>query len=112
MPSKSEQKAFNLKKEAEDIALKLVEHAKETARQMLVGTNLDTSKIPLICEKIKVIQVDIGEIKDHIKDTSKDHEMRIRWIESNIWKWIGVTIILTPIFTIAIAWLLSYLKNG
>lgn len=55
--------AKELKEEAEKVALELIEHAKETARQMLLGTNLDTSKIPLICNKIIKIQSDLAWLK-------------------------------------------------
>lgn len=60
---KEEKKAVAIRLEAEKIALELVEHAKETARQMLLGTNLDTSKIPLICNKIVKIQSDLAWMK-------------------------------------------------
>lgn len=58
-----EQKAFAIKEEAVKIAEELISHAKETARQMLLGTNLDTSKIPLICNKIVKIQSDLAWLK-------------------------------------------------
>ncbi len=58
-----DEKVAELKKTAEDIAKELVEHAKETARQMLLTTNLDVSKIPLICNKIVSIQNDLSWIK-------------------------------------------------
>lgn len=51
-----DQKADLIKKEAVEVAKDLIDHARETARQMLLGTNLDTSKIPLICNKIVKIE--------------------------------------------------------
>lgn len=53
---RAELKAESLKVEAEKIALELVSHAKETARQMLLAVNLDTSQIPLICNRINRIE--------------------------------------------------------
>lgn len=58
-----EARAEALRLEAAKIAEELIAHAKETARQMLLGTNLDTSKIPLICNKIIKIQVDLAWLK-------------------------------------------------
>lgn len=58
-PSQEEE----IKEEAVKVARELVEHARETARQMLLGTNLDTSKIPLICNKIVQIQTDLAWMK-------------------------------------------------
>lgn len=61
--TETEVKALEIKNEADKIALELVAHAKETARQMLLSTNLDTSKIPLICNKIVSIQKDVEWLK-------------------------------------------------
>lgn len=52
-----------MKAEAVKVAKDLVEHAKETARQMLLTTNLDVSQIPLICNKIVRIQSDLRWMK-------------------------------------------------
>lgn len=49
-----------LREEAVKVAEDLVIHAKETARQMLLHTNLDVSQIPLICNKIVDIKKDMG----------------------------------------------------
>lgn len=54
-----EQKSKDLKKEAEKVALDLIEHARETARQMLLNTNLDVSQIPRICDDIRKIKTDL-----------------------------------------------------
>lgn len=59
----AEVKADDLRLEAARIAEELVSHAKETARQMLLNTNLDTSKIPLICNKIIKMQTDLAWLK-------------------------------------------------
>lgn len=61
--STDEEKAKEVKDEAAKIAVELIAHAKETARQMMLNTNLDTSKIPLICNKIVKIQSDMAWMK-------------------------------------------------
>lgn len=100
--------AIQLKAEAATIAKELVEHAKETARQMLLNTNLDISKIPLICERIGVIKDDISGIKDAMNTQSGDHEGRLRSVERNQWKMAGVVVVLTPLITMGLAALLGY----
>lgn len=50
-------KAILIKEEAVKVARDLIDHAKETARQMLLGTSLDTSKIPLICDRVGKIEL-------------------------------------------------------
>ena len=49
--------------EAAKIAREIVDHAKDEARQLLLGQNIDTSKIPLICNKIVKIQSDLSWMK-------------------------------------------------
>jgi hypothetical protein len=106
-----EQKALELKSEAVQIAKELVDTAKETARQMLLNTNLDISKIPLICDRIGTIKKDINEIKEIMEKREDDHESRLRAIEKNMWKWIGVLLIIPPIITILIAWLITMIPR-
>lgn len=64
--SKKEIEATFIKEEAAKIAEDLILHAKETARQMLLGTNLDTSKIPLICMKIVAIDKRLEGIETNL----------------------------------------------
>lgn len=66
---KERREPVQLKEEAEKVAIELVEHAKETARQMLLGTNLDISKIPLICNKILIIDSNIQKITDSLENS-------------------------------------------
>lgn len=54
------------KAEAIEVAKKLIEHAQETARQMILNSNLDVSKLPLICFKIIEIQKNVSIIQDNI----------------------------------------------
>lgn len=59
--------AEELKQEAVEVAKTLVAHAQETARQMILLTNLDTSKIPLICHKINDINEHLASIDKHLE---------------------------------------------
>lgn len=56
----------DIKNEAIRVAKELVTHAQETARQMILNSNLDVSKLPLICFKIIEIQKNISNIESNI----------------------------------------------
>lgn len=68
---------------------------------------IDVSRIPLICQNINAMHDNIKEIKDNMTKVDGDQEIRLRSIEKNMWKWIGVLMIAPPIITIAIAWIIS-----
>ena len=75
------------------------------------------------------IKTDIGEIKEGIKDISKqfptraeflevikvinettaDHERRMRIIEENMWKWVGMSIVFSSVMAIGISVLVKML---
>lgn len=85
--NEADTKASIIKEEAAVIAKELVEHAKETARQMLLNTTLDVSKIPLICNKVVQIQSDIAQMRtDQIINMSKWEKISsdLAWM-----KWLG-----------------------
>lgn len=111
MQNQIEQEALDIKKQAQLLAFEVLETAKETARQMILSTNLDVSRIPLICNKIIAIQEDIDEIKTIIKEEHSDHEIRLRATEKYQWKTIGALLIVPPIVTITIAYVISIIKN-
>lgn len=78
----------------------------------IFGTGVDdqkfinASRIPLICQDVRKIHEDIKEIKEEVMTRNGDHETRLRGIEKNIWKWAGVSMIIPPIVTITIAWII------
>lgn len=84
-------KSTELRNTAEAIAQDLIETAKETARQMLLHTNLDTSKIPLICNKIVKIEESLAE---NTLDTNKikNDISWIKWLVMGETAGIGVII--------------------
>lgn len=73
---------------------------------------VDVSRIPLICKSIVDMHENIKDIKGSINTTNTDHEARIRIIERNQWKWIGVVTVLTPILTIALAAFLNMIFHA
>lgn len=84
---------------------------------------IDITRIPLICKSIIDIHENLKDIKNdlqnnqyNIKDikglvthNDDDHEARIRVIERNQWKWIGVVAVITPVLTIGLGVLLTVL---
>lgn len=59
--------AVDLQNEASVLAQQIIQLARETAREMLLESKLDTSAIPLICNKIENIQESIAKIEDNFK---------------------------------------------
>lgn len=73
---------------------------------------------------IEYIKKDIGEIKNAVKEmtmsfvtqaafqdtanTATDHEKRLRLIEENMWKWVGIGTIVSVVVTTVIA---TIIKN-
>lgn len=74
---------------------------------------IDVSRIPLICANLIAMHDNIKDIKEGVGKVNDDHEKRLRYIEKNVWKWIGVlvavSVILTPVMTILVTWILSVL---
>ncbi len=64
-------------------------------------------RIPLLCTNVEHMHASIDEMKEIIKDRAIDHETRLRAIEKNMWKWIGVLMIVPPVVTILIAIIIS-----
>lgn len=58
---------------------------------------LDISRIPLICYTIVEIGKKLTEIQSAINKTDDDKEQRIRSLEKNMWKLVGVGIIVAPV---------------
>ena len=72
---------------------------------------VDVSRIPLICKSIFDIHENIKSIREYQEKTDGDHETRLRVIERNMWRWIGVLLIIPPMVTIAIAWVISLITK-
>lgn len=72
---------------------------------------IDVSRIPLICQNIHAMHDNIKDIKENMHSNNKDHEMRIRGIEKNQWKVAGAIIVLSPLVTIGIAWIISIITR-
>lgn len=124
--AKSAQQAIEFAREAQ-MAQMVTETAQKTKDALLEGLKQvfgDTSdsdspnqmkilvrRIPILCTHFEKVQQDIGDIKLMVKDNSSDHETRLRVIEKNMWKWIGILMIVPPFVTIGIAWLISLLVN-
>jgi hypothetical protein len=68
---------------------------------------IDVKRIPLICKSILDMHDNIKEIKDNFITIDQDHEARLRSIERNMWKWIGALMIVPPVVTIGIAYIIS-----
>jgi hypothetical protein len=104
---------------ATEVASEIVQkdHAQETKITRIVSDALkdvfdvnektqrfiDVSKIPLICKSIVDIHENIKDIKQALKETDGDHEIRIRVMEKNQWKIAGAIIVGSPIVTIGIS---------
>lgn len=69
------------------------------------------SRVPILCTHFEQVQNDITAIKSMFRDNTSDHETRLRAIEKNVWKWMGVLMIAPPIVTIGIAWLISIIVH-
>jgi hypothetical protein len=72
---------------------------------------IDVSRVPLICKSILDIHDNIQDIKDTMKTVDGDYELRLRAIERNMWRWMGALMILPPIVTIGIAYLISIITR-
>ena len=97
--------ALELQGKAEQVALDLVEHAKETARQMLLKTNLDISQIPRICDDIRKIKTDLAANTIATTNAAADTDKiaaDMSWL-----KWIAGAV--GAMFTIIILPILGYL---
>ena len=89
---KAEIKAIDLKEQAVKVAEDLVAHAKEVARQMLLGMELDLEKIPLICKKIVTLQEDSQENSKNIVKIQTDISW-LRWLSVGIAGGIGLIVV-------------------
>lgn len=58
---------------------------------------LDISRIPLICYSIVEIGKKLTDIQASINKTDDDKENRIRSLEKNMWKLVGIGIIVAPV---------------
>ena len=119
--AKNAQQAIELARE-EQIARTVAETAARTKDALLEGLRevfgdsdskspeemkVLVHRIPILCTNFAQVQKDIGEIKVVIKENNGDHEIRIRSIEKNMWKWMGVLLIIPPIVTIGIAFFIN-----
>ena len=102
----AEEKARVLVDGAAKHAQDLLKTAVEASKEKLY---IDISRVPLICQSVIQINGHIAELKEMVKAENNDHEGRIRVIEKTVWKWIGLSMILPPIITIIVAWLISVL---
>lgn len=69
-------------------------------------------RIPILCTNVEQIHTDIKDIKVLIKEGSADKEERLRAIERNMWKWIGVLLVFPPIVTLLVALLINKLTHA
>lgn len=92
-------------------------------------SEVSKSDFAVMGNDISYIKKDIGEIKESIKDISKqhitraefvefvesfnrtstDHERRLRIIEENMWKWVGMSIVFSSVMAIGISVLVKML---
>lgn len=64
-------------------------------------------RIPILCTNVENMHDMLREIKSIIKESYGDHETRIRTIEKQMWKWLGALLVVPPIVTLVIAWIIS-----
>jgi len=101
----AEVKAKDLVDRAAEHAKELLKVAVETSKEKLY---IDISRVPLICQSVIQINKDIGEIKEMFTKADGDHEGRIRTLEKTIWKWVGLSMVVPPIVTILVAWIINH----
>ena len=88
-------------------ASKEVQHARETARQMLLKTNLDVSQIPRICDNISTINVELKLIRSNMAEMKIAQEIRttdIGWLKLGM---IGIMSVLSALTVAVIVALIS-----
>lgn len=69
------------------------------------------SRVPILCTHFEQVQQDISSIKVMFKENTSDHETRLRAIEKNVWKWMGLLMVAPPIVTIGIAWMINNITH-
>ncbi len=103
---------------ATETATKLATATAETATKLAVET-------AVMAKNIDSIKIDVSEVKQTLKelfgvfvtkieftDVSKiqvDHESRIRVIEANMWKWLGMSSVIASLVAIIVAYLMKVL---
>lgn len=66
----------------------------------------DIAEIKQAVRDMPGIFLTVNEFKEHTK-ISDDHEKRIRVIEENMWKWIGISSIATAVAMMVISYVLK-----
>lgn len=72
---------------------------------------IDISRIPLICFSIVQIGKDVNEMKNLFKDSDSDKETRLRSLESNMWKGLGIMAIIAPIIATVVTIFITRAMN-
>jgi 3-methyladenine DNA glycosylase Tag len=76
---------------------------------MAATTTLDDEKINQLLIDVAVIRQKLDALVSNSDVALKDHEARIRKLEQNLWRFIGIAVVGWPVITVIITMIFKHL---